>query len=81
MSRWIPVAAGSVLAILLMNATALAHGCHQSWQQGGLQGWHRHSPKCETRQGQSLTDRRKQGRKHSRSSAVMISPIPFHFAL
>lgn len=76
MSRLIPATAGAVLAILLMNTTALAHGCHQSWQQTGLQGWHRHGPKCDTRQGQGLSERSKQRRKHSRSSAVLTSPIP-----
>jgi hypothetical protein len=76
MSRLIPRAAGSVLAILLMSTTALAHGCHQSWQQSGLQGWHRHGPKCETRQGQGLSERTKQGRKRSRSRAVLTSPVP-----
>jgi len=49
MRRLAPAAAGSVVAILLLSTTALAHGCHQSWQQSGLQGWHRHGPKCETR--------------------------------
>jgi|tagenome__1003787_1003787.scaffolds.fasta_scaffold20155222_1 hypothetical protein len=50
MSWLIPTAAGSVFAILLMSTTALAHGCHQSWQQSDLQGWHRHGQRCETRQ-------------------------------
>jgi hypothetical protein len=76
MRRLAPAAAGSVVAILLMSTTALAHGCHQSWQQSGLQGWHRHGPKCETRQGQGLSDRSKQGRKRSRSSAA-IFPVVF----
>jgi hypothetical protein len=75
MSQLIPAVTGSMFAILLMSTTALAHGCHQSWQQSGLQGWHRHGPKCEARQGQGLSDRSKQGRKHSRSSAVLTSPI------
>jgi len=76
MSRLIPAAAGSVLAILLMSTTALAHGCHQSWQQSGLQGWHRHGSKCDTQQGQGLSDRSKQGRKRFQSSAALASPIP-----
>src|SRR3954454_19365682 len=75
MSWLIPTAAGSVFAILLMSTTALAHGCHQSWQQSDLQGWHRHGQRCETRQGQGVTHRSKQGRTRSRSSSAISLPI------
>lgn len=44
------------------------HGCHQNWRQSE-RGWHRHGPKCETREG--LANRTKQRGKGDRARAAI----------
>jgi hypothetical protein len=63
----VPVSADAIVAAAQRAATIhTIHGCHQSWAPS-RQGWHRHGPRCEKREG--ITDRSKR-RAASKGLAV-----------
>lgn len=54
------------LLTVLSVSPAAAHGCHQGWQQGKLEGWHSHGLKCDARKGIGVSRR---GKSYSRKAA------------
>jgi hypothetical protein len=59
-ARAAPVSADAIMAAAQPAAMIhTIHGCHQSWAPS-REGWHRHGPRCEKREG--VTDQRKRGK-------------------